>query len=311
MSATLAPAIERVTSNGIDLDLAPEKFGLLRDSTDIVGDADALQERVAEDGYLYLPGLLNRDEVLEARREVALRLQALGQLAPDTDPMECIAAPGVKVAFNPDVARENPALLQVLYDGPMMAFWERFFGEPVRHFDYTWFRTVAPGFGTPTHTDAVYMNRGTQRLFTAWTPIGDIPLHVGGLMILEGSHKHQKLRENYSSKDVDSFCVNRVGEGYTGMGGGGNIRSGGHLSKNARSLREAIGGRWLTTPEFRAGDALFFTIFTVHASLDNHSDQIRLSSDSRYQAASEPADERWVGPNPIGHGPGGKREMIC
>jgi hypothetical protein len=306
-----APVIDRIVSNQIELDLAPEKFGLLRDSSDLVQNAPALRGRMESDGYLFLPGLLNRDEVLAARREVALRLQSLGQLEPGTDPMECIAAQGVKVAFNPDVAVENPALLKVLYEGPMMAFWEHFLGEPVRHFDYTWFRTVTPGPGTPSHTDAVYMNRGTQRLFTAWTPIGDIPLHVGGLMVLEGSHRHQKLRENYSSKDVDSFCSNRVGESYTGMGGGGNIRAGGHLSKNARTLRDAIGGRWLTTPEYRAGDVLVFSIFTVHASLDNQSNQIRLSSDSRYQAASEPVDERWVGPIPIGHGPAGKRGMIC
>jgi hypothetical protein len=50
---------------------------------------------------------------------------------------------------------------------------------------------------------------------------------------------------------------------------------------------------------------------TVHASLDNHSNRIRLSSDSRYQLASEPADERWVGAAPVGHGVGGKRGKAC
>lgn len=50
---------------------------------------------------------------------------------------------------------------------------------------------------------------------------------------------------------------------------------------------------------------------TVHASLDNCSNQIRLSADSRYQLACEPADERWIGPNPIAHGPKSKRRMIC
>ena len=44
---------------------------------------------------------------------------------------------------------------------------------------------------------------------------------------------------------------------------------------------------------------------TVHAALDNLSEvnRCRLSSDSRYQLASEPADERWNGHNPIAHGP--------
>jgi hypothetical protein len=49
--------------------------------------------------------------------------------------------------------------------------------------------------------------------------------------------------------------VNRVGEGYTKIGGGGNIAPGGWLSKNPFKLRQNLGGRWLTT-YFRAGDML-------------------------------------------------------
>ena len=59
------------------------------------------------------------------------------------------------------------------------------------------------------------------------------------------------------------------------------------------------------------GDLLTFTLGTVHASLDNHSDRIRLSSDSRYQRASEPADERWIGPSPLGHSRAAKRGRVC
>ena len=58
--------------------------------------------------------------------------------------------------------------------------------------------------------------------------------------------------------------------------------------------------RWLTT-DYRAGDLLVFSMYTTHCSLDNTSDRIRLSSDTRYQLASEPLDERWIGENPIAH----------
>jgi hypothetical protein len=71
-----------------------------------------------------------------------------------------------------------------------------------------------------------------------------------------------------------------------------------------------MGGRWLTG-EFRAGDLLTFSMYTVHASLDNQSKSIRLSSDTRYQLASEPVDERWIGENPIAHGLAAKRGRIC
>jgi hypothetical protein len=39
-------------------------------------------------------------------------------------------------------------------------------------------------------------------------------------------------------------------------------------------------------------------MFTHHCSLDNQSNRIRLSTDSRYQLASEPMDERWSGDHP-------------
>lgn len=299
-----------VTSSGVPLETSPDKFGYLKDSSAIAWDPAALRETIDQDGYLFLPGLLNREEVLEARAEVARRLQHAGQLAPGTDPMDCIASPESQVKFAPEVAADNQALLKVLYDGPMIALYERLLGGPVRHFDFTWFRAISPGLGTFPHTDAVYMNRGTHNLYTSWTPIGDVSLDIGGLMVLEGSHKIDRLRQNYSMKDVDKYCENKVGEDYQGMGGGGNIRSGGWLSNHPAKLQQALGGRWLTA-QYRAGDLLLFSIFTVHASLDNHSNQIRLSSDSRYQLASEAADERWIGPNPIAHGPEGKRGMIC
>jgi hypothetical protein len=50
---------------------------------------------------------------------------------------------------------------------------------------------------------------------------------------------------------------------------------------------------------------------TVHASMDNQTNRFRLSSDSRYQLASEAIDERWIGEKPVGHGLAGKRGKIC
>lgn len=52
-------------------------------------------------------------------------------------------------------------------------------------------------------------------------------------------------------------------------------------------------------------------MFTLHASLDNRTNRVRLSTDSRYQLANEAVDERWVGENPIAHGPDAKIAMIC
>ena len=82
------------------------------------------------------------------------------------------------------------------------------------------------------------------------------------------------------------------------------------MTRNPVSLREKLGGRWLTA-NYRMGDLLLFPQFTIHCGLDNNSDRIRLSTDTRYQLASETYDTRWVGENAPGHSAAGKRGMIC
>jgi ectoine hydroxylase-related dioxygenase (phytanoyl-CoA dioxygenase family) len=254
-----------------------------------------------EDGYLLLRGILDRDEVLEARQEVTRRLASMNLLEPGGDLMETMN----------EIAADNGPLEKVLYDGPMMRFFDGLLGEPAKHFDFTWFRAVLPGSnGAPPHTDVIFMGREERdRLFTAWTPIGDVDLEQGGLIVLEGSNNHPGLRDGYSRTDVDSYCSNRE-DSRDWWNRRIDRAEEGRIAEDAAQVRRVLGGRWLTT-EYSAGDVLIFSVFTVHASLDNRSDRIRLSSDSRYQPASKPADSRWIGPNPVGHGPEAKRALIC
>lgn len=311
MSQTIERPSPLVVSGGAELDTSPEHFGELRPSIDALDHPDELRRRMNADGYLFLPGYLQRDEVLAARREVCQRLADAGQLAPGTDIMDAIINPDAKRSnFQPNLTLNNAPLHKLLYTGNMIAFYENFLGGPVLHFDFTWLRTVNPGKGTPSHCDSVYMNRGTQNLFTAWVPLGDIDFTLGGLMVLEGTNNHQRLRETYCAQDVDSYCENKPDAKSWGKSWG----TPGWLQGEVNQIRRSIAGpqgRWLTT-SFKAGDLLTFTIYTVHASMDNRSqNRIRLSSDSRYQLASEPADERWIGANPIGHSQAGKRGKIC
>ena len=64
------------------------------------------------------------------------------------------------------------------------------------------------------------------------------------------------------------------------------------------SIAMAEGGG---TSSFEMGDVLIFGMYTMHASLDNTTNRFRLSTDTRYQRADEPVDERWIGDNPIAH----------
>jgi hypothetical protein len=165
--------------------------------------------------------------------------------------------------FMPVLAKDNASLHKVLYDGSMMAFYQFFFGGEVRHYDYTWFRAKQPGTNTATtpHCDIVYMGRGTKELYTSWTPFGDVPYEMGGLMVLEDSHKNGELKGGYGQTDVDMFCENDSPEArdivetarreqreLTGEESR-NIRwnSSGAYSNDAIAVREELRGRWLTS----------------------------------------------------------------
>jgi hypothetical protein len=294
-------------SQGRRLETSPSMFGELRESSDVAQDIAVLKRRMQEDGYVFLRGYLNRDEVVSARRFLLERLHAQGGIRENTDILDGVLNdPQEPVWFLSELTRKSPEVRKVLFEGPMIAFFEQFLGGPVRPFDFIWLRTVRPGKGTKPHGDSVFMNRGTTNLFTAWTPLGDIDTQLGGLIVLENSHRIAEIRETYGVRDVDTYCLDQPDTpSYP------NGPWTGEISDDPVELRDQLGGRWLTA-DFRMGDLLVFGMHTLHASLDNQSaDRLRLSTDTRYQLASDPVDERWVGEDPIGHGDKARKGIIC
>ncbi|HLT61645.1 MAG TPA: phytanoyl-CoA dioxygenase family protein, partial [Microlunatus sp.] len=271
-------------------------------------DAAELRARLQADGYLYLPGYLDVDEVRAARLGILTALQAAGGLAPGTDPDQAVPAPDYRQRSLHEIARDCEPLQRLLYAGRMAEFYHRIFADRVRHFDYTWLRAVPPGKATPPHMDSVFMNRGTLELLTAWTPLGDIDRTLGGVAVLAGSHRLEQVKREYGHRDVDTYCADdeRAGE----LAGQERMVWDGVLTREPAEFGRTHGLRWLTA-DYRAGDLLTFTIFTVHLGLDNNADRIRLSSDSRYQRAGEEVDPRWIGIDPSAHGSRSKRGMIC
>lgn len=302
------PIDSEIFAGGRPLDVSTEAFGELRNSSDLERQPLALKARLDEDGYLYVPGFFTRTEITAIRASLTEQLATDGSLDPNYPPFEAIARPDLEMGFRPDIANGNKVLESLIYGPKLVGWFESVLGGPIRHYDFTWLRAVAPGLGTSPHCDIVYMGRGTTNLYTSWIPMGDVPLHVGGLIILEGSNRLFKLRETYGKLDVDVACENAPDARNQVEARG--FHESGAIDTDPVALRERLGGRWLTA-EYRMGDLLVFGMFTVHASLDNRSREIRFSSDSRYQLASDPVDERWVGENPIGHGPNAKRSLIC
>jgi hypothetical protein len=304
--STLTPSACRPRSRGYELD--PEHFGFLADSSSHLDDPAWLRQKMADDGYLFIKGFFPREDVLKARLEVLDRFQEMGfldgnhssqegvlanRIANERTAFAATAAGEVVKKFNPvDMIKGNQPLWDLLNSRHIMGFFDAFFGTPAHRFKHIWFRGVGKGLGTPPHCDWVYMSRGTTNLYTTWVTLGDTPLEVGGLMVLEGSNKKGDRLKHYLSRDVDDYCTTSPNIE--------KLKSGemmyewdGVLTKNPYALREKLGGRWLTAEEYELGDLLIFTRQTVHASLDNQTDRVRISVDTRYQPANEPSDERW------------------
>ncbi len=96
-------------------------------------------------------------------------------------------------------------------------------------------------------------------VLTVWIPITDATVENGCLVVVPGSHKHE----------LATHCPG------TGPDGGLQIPS------------KQIGGKPVPVP-IKRGGALFMHRLTKHASLTNHSDDIRWSFDLRYQPIGMP-----------------------
>lgn len=259
----------------------------MQDSNDILDNPAALRQRMTNDGYLLIRGLHNKDAVLTARLQILEKLEEKGMLAPDTPLMEGI--------FNPEYPEPTstgsmgnvqltqlPAFKAVVEGEPIMNFFHLLLGGEARTFDFKWLRTAGPGSGSPIHYDIVFMGRGTKDLYSCWTPFGDVSLDMGPIVFCIGSNRFDKVRETYGESDVDKDLIE------------------GHFSDDPREVINKFGGRWTTTT-FSAGDVIIFSMYLMHASLVNTSNRIRITADTRYQLATEPIDERWIGEKPKGH----------
>jgi hypothetical protein len=280
----------QLSSNGASLGTSLEEFGELRDANTLLGDFPALHSRMDDYGYLLFRGLLDRESVLAARREIMLKFATVGEI----DSINHSVMDGIQsdhsfidkvnlFAFTESV-RSGIAYGNVVHDPALMGFFEGFLGGPVRTFDFRWPRFMRPGESTGIHCDGPYVTRGTKNVWSSWIPLGDVSMEEGALLILEDSHKNERLRNSYGTRDAD-----RDGLGW--------------LSTDPIGLRKRLGGRWLST-DFQTGDVIIFGPYLVHASLDNNSPKrhCRLTSDTRYLLVGEELDERWNGDNVNPHG---------
>jgi hypothetical protein len=262
---------------------------VLYDSTALMGDPGALQRQLHEDGYLFLRGVLDQDEILAARAEIFERLAAVGEVKqPASEGLftgqsqrkEIVGDLGV---FWQSVC-EGPKLRQVTHGLRLRAVMGEVFGEPAQPHDYLFLRPSPVGRATLLHYDRPFFSRGSDRIHTAWFVLGEVPVTDGPLVVVEGSNRFTDLIEPAVAVDYDSNEAPKVS-----------------VPDDPIGLARSRGTRLLTA-NFEPGDLVVFGMTTLHGTLDNHSPsgRIRLSCDIRYQPTADPMDERYFGPNPGG-----------
>jgi len=283
----------KVTIGQRELDMGGKYLTELRSSNDILGDTEALRARLKEDGYLLIRGFHDREKVLSARMEFLQSLKELGRLDSDAPLEDAVIQENKGMMWGggtEELQAKFPKFLEVVNSPDVMAFFDRLLGGKAMTYDYKWPRAVPAGGNTGAHYDIVYMGRGTKEVYTMWTPFGDTPPELGTLAMLLGSQHFDRIKQTYGEMDVDRDNV-----------------ATGWFTEDPLEIVDAYGGQWATT-SFEAGDAIIFGMFMMHTSLNNTTNRFRISSDTRYQLASEPVDERWVGKKPKGHYAWGKTE---
>ena len=219
-----------------------------------------------ENGYLFFRGLIEPEVVLALRSKAVAFAENLGWLEEGSPAVDGIARRGIRLGDYdaPDwidfqrhvlplpefiALGEHPAILQIL---------KELFGEPVmtRRGDICRVMSPAtPELTTVAHQDHFYVG-GSERVWTAWIPLGDCPIELGGLAVLPGSHRRGLMAHQ----------------------GEGSGRQGVQVENETWS-----------TADYKAGDVLFFNCLTVHRACPNlTADRIRISADYRFQPASEP-----------------------
>ncbi|AZI56841.1 phytanoyl-CoA dioxygenase [Nakamurella antarctica] len=271
-----------ITSNGYTLDEAPARLGALQPVPDSErGDKDALWSRMRRDGYLYLKNQIDPELVRAFREYYFTKMAETGLVERGSDMREAV---GTQVAIDRALLRSilfgdivPGSEYESLTSHPSIKGWfEWFLGDDVHLHKRKIIRHTRPGeagIGTATqaHYDLVYLRGGTDKVLAMWIPLGDCPVDMGGLTYLEGSH-HPVMADERN----------------------GVLRAAEWITADLPKLAEKYDSRWLVA-DYEAGDVVVHSSHIIHAGTDNvdSQDRLRLSTDIRYQRASEPIDWRW------------------
>jgi ectoine hydroxylase-related dioxygenase (phytanoyl-CoA dioxygenase family) len=286
---------EPLMSNGSALEMTPERLGWLV-PTDAGLPLAHIKDIYYKQGYVWLKGFFERRELLAFRRDFFAAFEGTGLLAQGSDPVEGLyRGEGEQRALIKKIFWEmvrSPAYEAFCTMPRLWKFYEALLqDEPYLH-KRKIIRSTLPGVRNCTggHYDLIYLRAGTDRLYSSWIPIGDIPVEMGGLIYLEGSDAlGRKMEAEFSARNADLPPQERI-SAYNH-----NMRAGGWISVDLADMARRFNSRWLVA-DYEAGDMVIHSPYMLHAATvntDPHK-RIRLSTDIRYQAKSDEIDKRWT-----------------
>lgn len=255
-----------------------------KDAVALLERPEELRSRAEEDGYLFFRDVLDKRKLLEVREQILGILcdqglldsgRALMDGIADYEAVNRLTREEVRgFGVTADIYRKVQKLESfhaLAHQPAILNIYRTLFQADVFPHPRNIARLMLPHESmraTPPHQDFIHI-QGTPSTWTAWFPLGDCPRALGGLSMLEGSHR--------------SGVLNVTGH----EGGAGGLES----------ILCQMDLDW-AEDDYRLGDIIIFHSCTVHRALPNRlGNQVRLSCDFRYQPVGMPVDPSSLQPH--------------
>ncbi|KAI1453232.1 hypothetical protein F4805DRAFT_461976 [Annulohypoxylon moriforme] len=321
--------------------LGPDRVGYLRESFPYE-PLEELRRRLQQEGYLFLKGLLPRDDVLKARKDYFTYLAPSGVLAPGTLPVDGIFDenndrldyPGMYVNDQP----VDPILPYEIGAGSTDAN-----GRPRGGL---FVDLALKAHAEPWYKDEFCKHPALHSFIAKITGWGDENTLGLTRSLLRNNTPHNKAigvhyDQIFLRHGEDTSMTAWVPMGDVALDGGGliylenghtlgqeiekdfyekakqtglteeeaknafnkNMMGGGLIADGAKSFADAHARRWLVT-DYQAGDVVLHTPYMIHASTINKDPKnvIRLGTDLRFVDSSKSYDKRWTNVYAFGDG---------
>ncbi|KAJ5246882.1 hypothetical protein N7468_001865 [Penicillium chermesinum] len=317
---------DNITVN--DGPLTAENSALLRPSDPSL-PMEELRKRFDEDGYLFLKGVIPREDVLEARKAYFASLESTGVLKPGTKPVEGIFDsaknyedfPGIGAGAADNNGRPGGENATKFVDLALDAHYQDWYAEKFcKNRALYDFVARFSGWGQNTlalrrtllrnnlpaskpigvHYDQIFLRHGDPTSITAWVPMGDIKSNGGGLIYLEnGDSLGIELEQNFFRAAKAAGLSDEEAKNAFNS----NMMATGLLSEFPAGFALEHGRKWLMSA-YEAGDVVLHKPHMIHASTVNNDPDnvIRLATDLRFCDSSKPYDKRWMNHYRFGDG---------